>query len=198
MARPFRQQVDEGILDRAAALFARRGFAKTSVQDVADAVGLSKAGLLHHFPSKDALRDAVLAQSAGLGQRIVDQVQHLPVGEARDRRAVEALTDFALAHPGIVAMLLSPLLGGAEDAGPAVQDAGAAALRAFGVDPEESDPERVVRVVGALAALAVLTLAADQHDQTAAWRPFVLATCYDALGHRRPGAPSSVPDQVEA
>ena len=28
---------------------------KTSVQDVADAVGLSKAGLLHHFPSKDAL-----------------------------------------------------------------------------------------------------------------------------------------------
>ena len=27
MARPFRQLVDDGILDRAAALFARRGFA---------------------------------------------------------------------------------------------------------------------------------------------------------------------------
>src|SRR3712207_8758015 len=45
-----------------AALFARRGFEQTSVQAIADAVGLSKAGLLHHFPSKDALRAAVLAQ----------------------------------------------------------------------------------------------------------------------------------------
>ena len=34
----FRQQIDEGILDQAAGLFARRGFGKTSVQDVADAV----------------------------------------------------------------------------------------------------------------------------------------------------------------
>src|SRR4028118_847198 len=50
VARPFRQQVDEGILDRAAALFARRGFAKTSVPDTADAVGPSKAGPAHHPP----------------------------------------------------------------------------------------------------------------------------------------------------
>jgi AcrR family transcriptional regulator len=41
VARPFREQADAVILDRAAALFARQGFAKTSVQDVADAVGLS-------------------------------------------------------------------------------------------------------------------------------------------------------------
>ncbi|PZA21793.1 TetR/AcrR family transcriptional regulator, partial [Modestobacter versicolor] len=60
------------------------------------------------------------------------------------------------------------------------------------------DTERVVRVIGALAAVAVLALAADQHDQTTAWRPFVVATCTDALGHRRPGATPSRPDQVEA
>ena len=65
---PFRQQVDAGILDRAAGLFAQRGFAKTSLQDVADAVGLSKAGLLHHFPSKDALREGVLSHAAALGR----------------------------------------------------------------------------------------------------------------------------------
>ena len=90
MARPFRQQIDEGILDRAAALFARRGFAKTSVQDIADAVGLSKAGLLHHYPSKDALREAVLAQSAALTERALQQVAAMPPGPRRDRRAVEA------------------------------------------------------------------------------------------------------------
>ena len=87
MARPFRQQIDDGILDHAAALFARRGFAKTSVQDVADAVGLSKAGLLHHFPSKDALHEAVRAQAEQLAQRALDQVADLLLGPARDRRA---------------------------------------------------------------------------------------------------------------
>jgi len=210
MARPFRQQIDDGILDRAAALFARRGFAKTSVQDVADAVGLSKAGLLHHFHSKDALREAVLARSTGLGQQVVDQVQHLPVGPARDHRAIEALLDFALAHPGMVALLLAPLTQGEDAVVPGTDDsagpAAAAALQAFGVELPTADEERVVRVVGALAALAVLTLAANQHDQITAWRPLVLATCFDALGHRRPGAlPSSRPgahssrsDQVEA
>ncbi|TFV57264.1 TetR/AcrR family transcriptional regulator [Geodermatophilus sp. DF01-2] len=199
MARPFRQQIDEGILDRAAALFARRGFAKTSVQDVADAVGLSKAGLLHHFPSKDALHQAVLAQAAALAQRVLDQVQDMPLGIARDRRALEVLVDVALAHPGLVALLLAPLMqGGADPGTPELEATGAAAMQAFGVEPQGDDVQRRVRVAGALAALAVLTLAAHSEDQTTAWRPYVVATCFDALGHRRPGATLPDPDQAEA
>jgi AcrR family transcriptional regulator len=215
VTRAFRQQADDQILDRAAALFARHGFAHTSVQAVADAVGLSKAGLLHHFPSKDALHAAVLAQSTALGQQVVDLVEHLPVGPERDTRAVEALTDIALAHPGLIALMLGPVTqGGDEEADQAPSGAGAAALRAFGVDPADGDTERVVRVVGALASIAVLSIAAARHSQTAAWRPFVVATCTDALGHRRPGAdapsrpgadaprrPGALPsssDQVEA
>src|SRR3712207_8122613 len=107
MARPFRQQVDEGILDRAAALFARRGFAKTSVQDIADAVGLSKTGLLHHYPSKDALHEAVLAQAGTLGRRGLDQGGGLPPGPARDPHVLEVLGDVALAPPRLVAPLLA-------------------------------------------------------------------------------------------
>jgi AcrR family transcriptional regulator len=122
VARPFRQQVDEGILDRAAGLFARHGFEQTSLQAVADAVGLSKAGLLHHFPSKGALHEAVMDQAEGLGRR----------------------------------------------------------------------------AVGALASLAVLSLAAHQADQTTGWRRHIVATCLDALGHRRPGALLPDLDQVEA
>jgi AcrR family transcriptional regulator len=199
VVRPFRQQIDEGILDRAATLFAQRGFAKTSVQDVADAVGLSKAGLLHHFPSKDALHDAVRAQAAALGQRVLEQVSDLPPGPARDRRAIEVLVDVAVAHPGLVALLLTPVLRGGGDAGaPGLDAASAAALQAFGVDPEAGASERTVRVVGALAALAVLTLAAHHSDQTTEWRPHVVATCFDALGHRGPGTDSSRPHQVEA
>ena len=195
MARPFRQQVDEGILDRAAALFARRGFAKTSVQDVADAVSLSKAGLLHHFPSKDALHEAVLAQAGTLGRRVLDQVGDLPPGPARDRHALEVLVDVALAHPGLVALLLAPVTDSDAEPDPAVTDL---VLHVFGVDPETTEPPRLVRVIGALAALAVLTLAAHAPDRTPAWRQEIVATCFDALGHRRPDAAPAHPDQVEA
>jgi AcrR family transcriptional regulator len=202
VARPFRQQIDAGILDRAAALFARRGFAKTSVQDVADAVGLSKAGLLHHFPSKDALYVAVLAEAAALGRRALDSVEHLPAGALRDRRVVEIFVDVALAHPGLVALMLAPATQPEGHDADAVDGAYRSALQAFGVDPDSpeqvGEPERLVRVLAALSALAVLTLAAHQNDQTTAWRPYVVATCFDALGHRSPGVPTPSDVQVEA
>jgi TetR/AcrR family transcriptional regulator len=41
-------------------LFAAQGFDATSVQAVADEVGVTKQAVLHHFPSKDNLRQAVL------------------------------------------------------------------------------------------------------------------------------------------
>jgi AcrR family transcriptional regulator len=199
VVRPFREQIEDTILDRAAALFARRGFAKTSVQELADAVGLSKAGLLHHFPSKEALHQAVRGQAEALGQRVLDQAGDLPQGPARDRHVLEFLVDVALAHPGLVALLLAPLTQGEQQSAIAEVDAaGAAALQAFGVDPGAQPGERTIRVVGSLTALAVLTLAAHAQDQTTAWRPFIVATCFDALGHRRPGAALPVPDQVEA
>ena len=200
VARPFRQQIDDGILDRAAALFARRGFAKTSVQDIADAVGLSKAGLLHHFPSKEALHAAVLGQAEALGGRVLDQVRDLPLGPARDRRAVEVMVDVALAHPGLVALLLAPVTQGGADAihDSDVGGAAAAALQAFGLEVGAPVSERAVRVAGALAAVAVLSIAASFDDQTTAWRAHIVATCIDALGSREPGAPPSVPSREEA
>lgn len=49
-------------LRAATRLLAERGFDGTSLQDVADAVGVRKPSLLYHFPSKDALRAAVFDQ----------------------------------------------------------------------------------------------------------------------------------------
>jgi AcrR family transcriptional regulator len=199
VVRPVRAQFDEGILDRAAALFARRGFTKTSLQDVADAVGLSKAGLLHHFPSKDHLYRQVLDQASVLGRRVLEQVGDRPPGAVRDRFALEVLVDTALAHPGLVALLLGPLVQGDRETGvPELDAAAAAALRAFGVDREAPVSERRIRVAGALGALAVLTLGAHHADETTLWRPFIVDTCFDALGHGRPGVAPPSSDQVEA
>jgi AcrR family transcriptional regulator len=48
------------IIDAAVEVFSSAGFHKGSLRDVADRVNLSQAGLLHHFPSKEHLLQAVL------------------------------------------------------------------------------------------------------------------------------------------
>src|SRR5262245_35651587 len=48
-------------LAAATRLFARQGFDATSLQAIADEVGVTKQAILHHFSSKDRLREAVLA-----------------------------------------------------------------------------------------------------------------------------------------
>jgi hypothetical protein len=61
----------------------------------------------------------------------------------------------------------------------------------FSVDPDSGDTERLVRVVGMLAALAVLSLSANRAGDKTGWRPLIVTTCLDALGHGRPGPSSS-------
>ncbi|MGK2349555.1 TetR/AcrR family transcriptional regulator [Actinomyces sp. W5033] len=50
----------ERILNEAVALFGAHGFAATSLADIAQAAEISKAGLLHHFSSKEQLFAKVL------------------------------------------------------------------------------------------------------------------------------------------
>lgn len=50
----------EEILSVALDLVATQGFRRTSIKDIADAVGLTQAGLLHYFDSKDELWVAIL------------------------------------------------------------------------------------------------------------------------------------------
>lgn len=177
-----RQQLEEGILDRAAALFARRGFEQTSVQAVADAVGYSKAGLLHHYPSKDALHGAVLDQARALGRRLVERADGLTPGPDRDRRVVEALADLALARPGLVALMLNSATVPGHPRSGELEDVGSSVFEAFAVGDPDADPERSVRVIGASVAVAFLAITAHDSGDPAAWRPHIVATAVDALG----------------
>ena len=117
MPKPTKSEIAAEILDRAAALFARHGFAHTSLQQIADAVNYSKAGLLHHYPSKQAIYDAVLRTGTDHMQSLLENVQHIPVGVERDRAVVEASVDFTYDWPG-----LSSLANRLADQGEDVED----------------------------------------------------------------------------
>lgn len=68
--------VRDELLGKAADLFARRGYANTTIQDIAQALGLSRSSLYHYFPSKDevlrALIEAATAGSYGFLARLRD------------------------------------------------------------------------------------------------------------------------------
>ena len=69
--RPPIEEIGEGerreqILRAADDLFSERGYAAVSLGDVAAAVGVTKAALYHHFPSKAALYTAVMCRALGL------------------------------------------------------------------------------------------------------------------------------------
>jgi len=182
--RPTREQIDDDIVETAAALFARHGFDQTSVQRIADAVGYSKTGLLHRFPTKEALQVAAVTRCADLVGAITRDVEDRPPGPARDLAVVTAVTDLALRRPGYVALML-----GAVGAGPdtavftGLQEIAEGLFRAFAA-PSEGTTERTLRVVGALGALAVTSLACGEAP-AADVRPLIIATGYDALGHER-------------
>jgi AcrR family transcriptional regulator len=53
----------ERILKAAASLFHRRGFEATGMSDIADAVGIQKSSLYHHFESKQELLFEILSHT---------------------------------------------------------------------------------------------------------------------------------------
>lgn len=89
------------ILADATALFARDGYADTSLREIAEQVGVSKSALLHHYPSKDALLRAVLAERDRLvsvrtgdaAPRAADLLRELPLGAAANAEHAPGLIE---------------------------------------------------------------------------------------------------------
>jgi TetR/AcrR family transcriptional regulator of autoinduction and epiphytic fitness len=80
--------VTERIIEAATALFATRGFAGTSMEQVAAACGAGKDTVYRRFPSKVALFEAVVAHAH---RRAVDQVEQIPSEEGDALQRLKAL-----------------------------------------------------------------------------------------------------------
>lgn len=64
--------VKQSIIDCAAKLFATKGFTKTSINEIADASGLSKAGVYHYFDSKSEILRIMLTEHLEAVTEILD------------------------------------------------------------------------------------------------------------------------------
>lgn len=100
-------------------LFAERGYEGASMGDLAERVGLRKASLFHHFPSKDVLYATVLTQ-------LMDGVKGAITGAAMAEGSFsdrldglnDALTSTLSAQPHAARLLIREAM----DAGPVMKD----------------------------------------------------------------------------
>ena len=58
------KQTVEKILTAAEELFLTKGFDKTGMQDIVNALGMSKGAIFHHFKSKEDIFEAILTKAA--------------------------------------------------------------------------------------------------------------------------------------
>lgn len=84
----------ELILERAARLFARRGYPATSMNQVAEACNLSKATLYHYYRDKYSLLVSIAEEHVSRLAALVEEEDTLPLhGEARLRRLIRRIVE---------------------------------------------------------------------------------------------------------
>lgn len=112
----------EAILDAAISVFTRYGFRKTSMDDIARAVGLSRQGVYLHFANKEALFEAAVLRVLDLSR----QAARAALGRGDLKLEARLLGAFKATHADAIgesAALMGELLETAKAlVGPAMAD----------------------------------------------------------------------------
>jgi AcrR family transcriptional regulator len=115
------ERTAERILDAAESLFASRGYAGTTLRDVAGAVGLRTPSLYNHFESKDALYEAVLAR--GISPVLKALVEAVEMRETRDAQGlVRTLMAQLAERPKLPQLIQHESLAGGERLSPMLRE----------------------------------------------------------------------------
>ncbi len=142
----------ERVLAAALELFHEYGVSGTSLQMIADRIGVTKAAVYHQFKTKDEIVLAVLTPGLEQLQRSVEEAEALETQEARRDSMLAALVDLAVSHRRIAPILhADPAAGQLVRNHPVLQ--GEDRIRALLVGP---DPDVRGHVAGAMVGGALM------------------------------------------
>lgn len=138
------------ILDIASELFRERGYAGTSVRDIAERLGMTKAALYYHFACKDDVLNALLAPTMTSIEEFLQTAEAAPAAAPATvlREVVEILARNA---PATVTALGDPVVLRAEAGRFRLQDKQVRLVRLI-AGPDADEP-RLLRARAALGAV---------------------------------------------
>lgn len=170
----------ELILATAKRLFDEQGYDATSLRQIAEAVGMTKAAVYYHYPAKEHLLLELIRPMLESMSELVSQLRAQDEG-ADARATLAAYLDLFLDHLSVVQLLSrDPATQNHPDIGQRLRALVEAIQRQLaGAD---ADTERIVRAACALGVVhGVGTLAPEV---ASASREVILASAIAALEHR--------------
>lgn len=147
-ARP-RGQTRQRILDAALRHFAEHGYAGTSIRDLADELGLTKAAVHYHFTAKDKIVLALLEPMVERFAAVVDSHARSPQGP---RALLLGVRDVLVASGPLLTVLASDPSVAEPCAGLHADLQALAARTASVLAGSDATPERVLRAHCALGS----------------------------------------------
>ena len=157
-AKAPRTDTRQRILDVAAHLFATHGFAGTSIRDISDELGVTKAALYYHFASKEVLLEHVVAQAFRSVTAVLSEERDLTTREERARFIRDAIVAVSDCDPDVVTVMkdpnLAPLVHNEKaSSGLTLQLAERLAVGTSGAsDAAHVPPAHLMRAIAAVAA----------------------------------------------
>jgi AcrR family transcriptional regulator len=166
----------ERLLTAALELFARHGVSGTSLQMIADELGVTKAAVYHQFPSKQDIVLAVVEPARRQLELVADNAEALSTRTGRRDAALAGLVDLIVSNRRLAAVLhRDPVIAQVVRSGRAVRtyDERIAELL-VGPEPDAELLVSFSMISGGLAVAAVDARLADIDD--GALRELLLAT----------------------
>ena len=93
------------MLDAALELFGEQGVSGTSLQMIADRIGVTKAAVYHQFPSKEEIVMGVLAPALETLRESVEHAERQETAEGRREAMLTALVELTVGHRWLAAIL---------------------------------------------------------------------------------------------
>ncbi|GIG69992.1 TetR/AcrR family transcriptional regulator [Phytomonospora endophytica] len=141
------------LLAAARQLFALHSFAGTSLQMIADRLGVTKAAVYHHFKTRDDILDAVIEPALAEMRAIIDDAEAQRGHAARAEHMIAGFVELTVRHRDLITLLSSdPGVLHALGERDSFADLLTRPLYVLTRDPE--DPAERIRASMALSAIA--------------------------------------------
>ena len=137
-------------------LFSTQGYDKTSLREIAEQVGITKASLYYHYSSKQELLRAIVGTFLDDVLAVLRQVEDLPWSAENERKLLGAYVDVVIAHrstgPTLMRDIAAVLAAFGDDLDLLIAQSRRFQLGLAGPDPTPADRVRAAAAVETIGA----------------------------------------------